>query len=88
MQRSKSSTTLDLALLPLPLVTASVQKELPVQLVLLYRRQDFDLTISGLHHPDVDPEPLITDTIGLDELPERFEALKRPTTECKVLIEP
>jgi hypothetical protein len=28
------------------------------------------------------------DIIWLDELPERFEALKRPTTECKVLIEP
>jgi hypothetical protein len=38
--------------------------------------------------PRVVLEPLITDTIGPDELPERFEALKRPTTECKVLIEP
>jgi hypothetical protein len=28
------------------------------------------------------------DTIGPDELLERFEPLKRPTTERKVLIEP
>jgi threonine dehydrogenase-like Zn-dependent dehydrogenase len=68
--------------------TTAVQKELSFQLVLFYRRQDFDLTISKLQRGDVYPEPLITGTIGLDELPERFEALKRPTTERKVLIEP
>lgn len=45
-------------------------------------------TISKLHRGDIDPEPLVTDAIGLGLLPDRFEALKRPTTERKVLIEP
>ena len=37
--------------------------------------------------PD-DPLPMITDRVGLDALPEAFEALRKPSTQCKVLVEP
>jgi threonine dehydrogenase-like Zn-dependent dehydrogenase len=30
---------------------------------------------------------MLTDNIGLSELPEAFEALKQPTSQCKVVIE-
>jgi len=31
---------------------------------------------------------MVTDRIGLDALPAAFEALRKPSTECKVLVEP
>lgn len=68
--------------------TTALAKELTVQFVLYYRPRDFELTIAHLAAGRLDPTPLITDVIGLRELPERFEALMRPTTECKVLIAP
>ena len=36
----------------------------------------------------VDPLAMITDTISLDQLPSTFEALKKRTTQCKVLLDP
>ena len=35
-----------------------------------------------------EPRLLVTGTIGLDETPEMFEALKHRTHQCKVLIAP
>jgi threonine dehydrogenase-like Zn-dependent dehydrogenase len=63
-------------------------KELTTQFVLFYRVEDFRLTISSLKNGTIDPTPLLTATFGLDELPTRFDALKHPTTECKLVIEP
>jgi threonine dehydrogenase-like Zn-dependent dehydrogenase len=31
---------------------------------------------------------MITQTVGFAQFAEAFEALKRPTTQCKVLLEP
>ena len=63
-------------------------KELTVQFVLYYRDTDFDTTIAMLANGRLDGMALVTDVIDLDALPERFEALKHPTGECKVLVEP
>ena len=63
-------------------------KELTTQFVLFYREDDYRLTISSLKNGTIDPSPLLTATFGLDELPGRFDALKHPTTECKLVIEP
>jgi threonine dehydrogenase-like Zn-dependent dehydrogenase len=63
-------------------------KELNIQFVSFYRTADYDTTIRALDRGAVDPSPLITDTFSLDALPERFEALKHPTTECKIIVEP
>ena len=63
-------------------------KELLTQFVLYYRTHDFAHTIAMLAAGRIDPSPLVTDTFGLDALPERFEALKHPTDQCKILVEP
>ena len=68
--------------------TTAMRKELLAQFVLFYRAYDFALTIRALERGAIDPTPLVTDVVDLDGLPPRFEALKRPTTECKILIEP
>ena len=36
----------------------------------------------------VDPRPMITDIVTLDQLPEAFEALRKPTTQIKVMVRP
>lgn len=63
-------------------------KELNVQWVSFYQGADYDTTIRALDRGAIDPSPLITDTFDLDNLPARFEALKHPTTECKIIVEP
>lgn len=64
------------------------RKELNVQWVSFYQGADYDTTIRALDRGAIDPTPLITDTFDLDSLPARFEALKHPTTECKIIVEP
>jgi len=66
----------------------ALQKELTMRFVLYYRESDFARTLQALDSEALDGGALVTDRIGLDELPARFEALKHPTTECKVLVRP
>lgn len=65
-----------------------MMKELDLRFAFYYRRSDFATTIDLIARGRIDPLPLVTDEITLDEVPERFEALKHPTEECKVLIRP
>lgn len=66
----------------------AIGKELGFQYVVYYRVDDFHKTIALLDEGTLDASALITDEISLDDLPARFEALKHPTTECKVLVRP
>ena len=45
-------------------------------------------TLEALAHEALDPTPLVTTRITLDELPHAFDALKHPTTDCKVIVHP
>lgn len=63
-------------------------KEATIQFVSYYRRSDYELTVDMLRAERVDPLPMVTDRIDLDALPEAFEALRKPSTQCKVLVEP
>jgi len=63
-------------------------KELCMQFVSYYRHQDYRLTIDMLAAERIDPLPMITDRISLDALPGAFEALRKPSTECKVIVQP
>ncbi len=68
-------------------VVANV-KELILQFVVYYRRQDFELTLDLLGAGRIAPFDLVTDRISLEDLPAAFEALRTPTTQCKVIVEP
>lgn len=63
-------------------------KELEVRYCLYYRTSDFTAAADALHRGLLDPTPLVTDVVGLDDLPPRFEALKTPTTEGKLVLRP
>jgi len=66
----------------------AISKELTIAYAYMYRRQDFELTIEMLDRERIDPTPMVTETVGFDAFPDAFEALKRPTTQCKVLLQP
>ncbi len=65
----------------------AVIKELQFQFVLGYHKSDFGLTLDMLASGRIDPWPMVTDRVGLADLPGAFEALKNPADQCKVLVE-
>lgn len=69
-----------------PVVATS--KELTLQFVVYYRASDFAQTLDALTSGRLDPRPLVTGHVELDELPARFAQLMTPSADCKVLIHP
>lgn len=68
----------------MPLV--GIMKELNVQFVLGYTPDDFDFVIEMIAKDRIEPVAMITDRISLDALPAAFEALRKPSTQCKVMV--
>ncbi len=66
----------------------ALTKELQVQFVAFYERRDFGHTLHMLRDERIDPRGMITDLIELEQLPAAFEALRRPSTQCKVIVRP
>ena len=67
---------------------SAIFKEINIQYILGYGRPDWRLVLDLLDSGRVDPRPMITDIVSLDELPSAFEALRRPTTQIKVMVRP
>lgn len=66
----------------------AITKELQVNYVYMYRKQDFALTIELLDRGRIDASAMITDRVGFDRFPDAFDGLRRDKTQCKVLLEP
>ena len=64
-----------------------IMKELEIQFVLGYRPPDFDYVIAMIASDRVDVGAMVTDIVDLDGLPEAFEALRKPSHQCKVMLE-
>ena len=60
-------------------------KELRIQFAIAYTRDDFETSLAMLAEGRIDIAPMVTDVVGLDDLPEAFEALRTPSHQCKVL---
>ena len=67
---------------------AALQKEIAMKFVMFYRDRDFRYTIDMLAAERIAPTPMITNRVTLDELPAAFQALRTPSTECKVIWSP
>ncbi len=63
-----------------------IVKELTLQFVLGYRPEDFDYAIDMIAKDRIEAAHMISDRITLDALPDAFEALRKPTTQCKVMV--
>jgi (R,R)-butanediol dehydrogenase / meso-butanediol dehydrogenase / diacetyl reductase len=64
-----------------------IMREVDVSFVLGYDPADFDETISALATGKIKPQPMVTDIIGVEQVPEMFQTLRRPGTHAKVLVE-
>ena len=67
---------------------AMLSKEVRLLTSAFFTRQDYEQALDALGAGAAEPRLLVTGTIGLDETPEMFEALKHRTHQCKVLIAP
>ena len=69
----------------LPLI--GIVKELELQFVLGYRPADFDYVIAMIASGRIEVGHMLTDVVDLDGLPAAFEALRKPSHQCKVMLE-
>lgn len=60
-------------------------KELQFQFAIAYTRDDFETVIAMLAQGRIDASAMVTDIIDLEDMPAAFEALRNPSTQCKVL---
>ena len=63
-------------------------KEPVVRTARVYTKADNEFILEMIATGRIDPTPMISHRIGLDALPETFEALRRPTDQCKVMVMP
>jgi 2-desacetyl-2-hydroxyethyl bacteriochlorophyllide A dehydrogenase len=64
-----------------------VMKEVQINFALAYTRAEFQQTIDAISNGAIDPTPMITDVIDVDQVPDMFVALKRPGARAKVMVE-
>ncbi len=64
-----------------------ILREAEVKFALAYDPADFDETIEALANGTIRPQPMVTDIIGVQQVPEMFQALRHPGNHAKVLVE-
>jgi threonine dehydrogenase-like Zn-dependent dehydrogenase len=65
-----------------------INKELAVQFVLGYTPDEFAQTLEAIADGEIDVTPMVTGRVGVEEVPAAFEALAKPDTHAKILVEP
>ncbi len=66
----------------------AVNKELNVQFVLGYDPMEFSESLRRIADGEVDVDPLITGSVGIEGVPGAFAALADPEAHAKILVEP
>ncbi len=67
---------------------AALAKEVTIRFSQCYTERDFEAVIDAIATAKINPRPIHTSTVTLDELPAAFEALRQMSSQCKVLIRP
>jgi (R,R)-butanediol dehydrogenase/meso-butanediol dehydrogenase/diacetyl reductase len=67
---------------------AMLSKEVRLVTSAFFRRQEYEAALDAVDSGSAQPRLLVTDIIGLEEVPAVFESLKQRTHQCKVLIAP
>jgi (R,R)-butanediol dehydrogenase/meso-butanediol dehydrogenase/diacetyl reductase len=65
-----------------------IAKELTLRFVMAYGVDDFKTAVAALDQGALEPRVMVTDTVSLGALPVAFEALRSPTDQCKVQVDP
>jgi threonine dehydrogenase-like Zn-dependent dehydrogenase len=66
----------------------AITKELDLTFVFVYRRRDFEIVVDLLGRGRIAAAGLVTDRVGFDTFSHAFEALKKPSDQIKVMLEP
>jgi threonine dehydrogenase-like Zn-dependent dehydrogenase len=66
----------------------ALTKELDLSFAFIYRKRDFEIVIDLLARGRIDPRGMVTSQVGFDAFSAAFEALKRPSDQIKVMLEP
>lgn len=67
---------------------AMLQKEVRLVTSAFLTRQDYEDALDALSAGALEPRLMVTETIGLEQVPDVFASLKQRTAQCKVLIAP
>jgi 2-desacetyl-2-hydroxyethyl bacteriochlorophyllide A dehydrogenase len=66
----------------------AMAKELTMKFVVAHDKSDFQFVVDMIAAGRVDVAHMVTDVVSFAEFPAAFEALRTPTSQCKVLLEP
>ncbi|QTK80542.1 Zn-dependent alcohol dehydrogenase [Agrobacterium tumefaciens] len=66
----------------------AISKEVTIVMSVFFNMHEFATAIDALDSGRFTPQNLISDVVGLGDMPMAFEALRKRTTQCKVLIDP
>jgi (R,R)-butanediol dehydrogenase/meso-butanediol dehydrogenase/diacetyl reductase len=61
-------------------------KQLRLIFSIAYTRDDFQHVIDALAEGRINPAPMITSVVSLDDMPVAFESLKHANTDCKIVV--
>lgn len=64
----------------------AVSKEVRLQSSAFFTQQEYRMALGALESGAIEPRCLVSDTIGLNDVPAMFEALKKRSGQSKVLI--
>jgi (R,R)-butanediol dehydrogenase/meso-butanediol dehydrogenase/diacetyl reductase len=63
-------------------------KQVRIQFSSAYVMKDFHHAVDTMAAGAIEPRTMLTQTIGLGELPDVFEGLRHPNHQCKVMVDP
>jgi len=66
---------------------ACIFKEVGIEFIVGYNRAEFNETIAAIASGKINPRPMITDVVTVEQVPEMFEALRNPGGRAKVMVE-
>ena len=66
----------------------ALTKELELSFAFIYKRRDFEIVLDLLGRGRIHASGMVTDRVGFAAFPDAFEALKRPSDQIKVMLEP
>jgi (R,R)-butanediol dehydrogenase/meso-butanediol dehydrogenase/diacetyl reductase len=66
----------------------ALTKELDLSFAFIYQKRDFEIVIDLLGRGRIDARGMITSHVGFADFCAAFEALKRPSDQIKVMLEP
>ncbi len=66
----------------------AVLKEVDISFCFVYDKADFKMTIDMLAQGRISAAALVSHTVGFNDFPDAFEALKKPSDQIKVMLQP